>query len=130
MNIVRLISCDTAVEAYLIKGKLNNEGIECFITNENSSTLMPYYNHMLGFSVQVMIDEADLERARELVKDKLEPDNKAIICPYYGSDKIGLGLGKHKAMKLFNIFATLLAFIPLGNLKPKYYCKQCKEEIR
>ena len=130
MNIVRLINCDTAIEAHLIKGKLNNEGIDCFITNENSSTLMPYFNNMLGFGIQVMIYEADMAKARELVKDKLNPDNKAIVCPYCGSDKISLGLGRHKAMKIFNIFAALLVSIPMGNLKPKYYCKQCKEEIR
>jgi len=130
MDIIRLITCDNAVEAHLIKGKLNNEGIDCFITNENTTTLIPYMNNMLGFGVQVMIHKEDYEKARELVKDKLQPDNTDIVCPYCGSHRIGLGLGKHKWLKIFNILLAFMVAIPVGNLKPKYYCKDCKQEIR
>ncbi len=130
MDIIRLITCDNAVEAHLIKGKLNNEGIDCFITNENTSTLIPYMNNMMGAGVQVMIHKEDYDRARELVKDKLQPDNTDIVCPYCGSHRIGLGLGNHKCMKLFIIFMALLNRIAMGNLKPMYYCKDCKQEIR
>jgi hypothetical protein len=130
MNIVRLISCDTAVEAYLIKGKLNNEGIECFITNENIATLKPSYNDLLGFGVEIMINEEDLAKACELLKDKFESEKPLSICPFCGSDRIIIGYRKNKiAMYFFIILAMLLAR-PLGNINAKYYCKQCKKEIR
>jgi hypothetical protein len=130
MNIIRLISCDTAVEAHLIKGKLNNEGIECYITNENIATLKPGFNDLLGFGVEIMINEEDLAKARELLKDKFENEETISICPFCGSDRIGIGYRKNKiAMYFFIILAMLLAR-PLGNINTKYYCKQCKKEIR
>ena len=130
MNTVRLITCDNVTDAYLLKGRLNNEEIECFLTNENLTNLLPIYNNMLGGGIQIYVNEEDYERARELIKDKIEPDNTEIICPYCGSNDIKLGFGKHKWMKIFNIFIAIFIVIPLGNLKPKYYCNNCKEEIK
>lgn len=118
------------MEAHLIKDRLINEGIDCFLTNENTTNLMPMFNNMLGAGIQIFINETDFQEARELIKDKLEPDNDEIICPHCGSTEIGLGLGKHKGMKIINILIVFLSAIPLGNLKPKYYCKKCNEEIK
>ena len=129
MNTIKLITCDNSAEAYLIKGRLLNEGIDCFLTNENFTNLMPLYNNMLGSGIQILINEEDLERASLLIRDKLEPENEKMICPHCGSDSISLGLGKNKFMKILNMFIAIIILIPLGNLKPKYYCNQCKEEI-
>jgi len=92
MQTTRLITCDSLAEAHLIKGKLNNEGIECFLTNENITNLMPHYNNMLGSGVQIIVNEVDLIAARKIIKDKLAPDNDIIVCPYCGSTDIGLGI--------------------------------------
>lgn len=130
MKTTTLLTCDNLAEAHMIKGRLNNVGIECFLTNQNFTNLMPLYNNMMGSGVQIMIFENDLIIARQLLKDKLEPDNTEILCPYCGSDSIGLGMGKYKGLKIFNMLIAILMFIPLGNLKPKYYCKDCKKEIK
>ncbi len=124
------MTCENSFEAHLLKGKLNNEGIDCFVTNENTSILLPYLNMTTGFGINIMIKKEDYDAAYALVKDKVEPNNKVIVCPYCGSQRVGLGLGNHKWMKLFSIFFALMAFVPLGNLKPKYFCKDCKQEIR
>ena len=116
-------------EAHLIKGRLLNEEIECFLTNQNFTNLMPLYNNMLGSGIQVMISEKDIVAAREILKDKLEPTNVDKVCPYCGSHAIGLGIGKFKGLKILNMLIAILAMIPLGNLKPKYFCKDCKMEI-
>ena len=133
---IKLITCDNVTDAYFIKGRLNNEEIECILTNENITNLLPLYNTMLNSGIQIYVSEEDLLRAQEIIKDKLEPDNTEIICPHCGSNKISLGIGKHKWMKFFNIFIILFGTLlmgmltPMGNLKPKYYCKECKEEIK
>lgn len=130
MSTTRLITCENLTEAYLIKGKLNNEGIDCFLTNENFTNLMPIYNNMLGAGIQIFVDDNDLDKARALINDKLEPDNGDLDCPYCGSKEIELGIGENKRLKIFNILLSLLAFIPLGNMKPKYFCKNCRKEIK
>ena len=130
MKTVNLITCGNTMEAHIIKGRLNNEGIECFLTNENFTNLMPMYNNMLGSGIQIVINEEDFLKASEIIKDKLEPDNTKIVCPYCGSTEINLGIGKYKGLKILNIIIAFLMLIPIGNLKPNYYCKNCNEEIK
>ena len=43
-----LITCNNAIEANLIKGRLEVEGVQSFTTSENISNLIPMYNNMLG----------------------------------------------------------------------------------
>ena len=126
----RLLTCDTITEAYFIKNKLNNEGIECFLTNQNFTSLLPNYYNLFGAGVQVVVLESDYERSRELVKDKLEPENVEKVCPYCGSTDISIGFGKHKILKIFNVLLAILIAIPIGNIRVRYYCKTCKEEIK
>jgi len=126
----RLITCDTITEAYFIKNKLNNEGIECFLTNQNFTSLLPNYYNLFGAGVQVVVMESDYLRSRELVKDKLEPENVEKVCPYCGSTDISIGFGKHKILKIFNVLLAILIAIPIGNIRVRYYCKTCKEEIK
>ena len=126
----RLITCDTITEAYFIKNKLNNEGIECFLTNQNFTSLLPNYYNLFGAGVQVVVMESDYERSRELVKDKLEPENVEKVCPFCGSTDISIGFGKHKILKIFNVLLAILIAIPIGNIRVRYYCKTCKEEIK
>jgi Zn finger protein HypA/HybF involved in hydrogenase expression len=127
---VRLMTSDNLAEAHIIKGRLLNEGIDCFLTNENFTNLMPLYNNMLGSGIQIIVNEKDNDKAREILKDKIEPNNLELVCPNCGSENIGLGLGKGKAFKVFNMIIALLSFFPIGNLKPKYYCKSCNTEIK
>lgn len=51
MNTIRLTTCNDSFEANLIKDKLENEGIECFLTNENFTSLFPIYNGILGSGI-------------------------------------------------------------------------------
>ncbi len=75
MKTTLLTTVNTAVEAHLIKGMLNNNGIECMITNENVSTILPHYNNMLGGGIRIMVAEEDFDKAITLVNDHLEAES-------------------------------------------------------
>ena len=127
---IRIITCGNITDAYFIKNRLNNEGIDCFLTNQNFTSLLPNYYNLFGAGVQVVVMESDYERSRELVKDKLEPENVEKVCPFCGSTDISIGFGKHKIMKLFNVLLAILITIPIGIIRVRYYCKTCKEELK
>lgn len=129
MKTIRLITCDNLSEAYLIKDRLINEGIDCFVTNENFTNLMPIYNGMMGAGIQIMVKEIDLDNARKIINDKLNPSKTNLTCPNCNSDQIKIGIGKNKNLILTNIFLTILTAIPFGNIKPKYFCKSCQQEF-
>ncbi|MCF0243514.1 MAG: 4-hydroxythreonine-4-phosphate dehydrogenase PdxA [Bacteroidaceae bacterium] len=61
----RLTSCNNAFEAELIKGRLENEGISCVLTNENMNMI---YGSLMSLDIDILVDEADFDRASELLK--------------------------------------------------------------
>ena len=127
MKTKRLTTCNNSQEAALIKGNLENHGIKCMITNENTTTLIPYFNGMMGAGIQVLVLEEDYEQAVTLIN----PDAASkIICPHCGSTDIKYGLGRYKHIKLFAIIMSLLATIPFGNIKLTYNCRNCRRDFK
>jgi hypothetical protein len=89
--------------------------------------MLPHLNGMLGHGIQVMVREVDYEKAKELL-DRKEHDEKILKCPNCGSSNIGFGVrGKRRMKDLLLIFLSLVFTIPMGNIKNKYYCKDCQE---
>ncbi|MCF8308660.1 MAG: DUF2007 domain-containing protein [Bacteroidales bacterium] len=68
---VRLMTCNSVPEAHMIKGRLNNMGIDCFLKNEESTNMLPMFNNMVGGGVQVMVFEKDLDQATEIINKDL-----------------------------------------------------------
>jgi len=127
MAIINLITCDNVIEATFIKNNLENEGIQCFLTNEISSTLLPGYNRMFNAGIQIMINENDFEKAFELVPgSEIE---KKIICPACNSTNISFRIGKSELKKYLLIALSLSVATPIGTIKENYYCKDCKTEF-
>ncbi len=128
MRTIILTTCNNLFEANLIKGTLENNDIQCFLTNENFSSLMPHYNGVMGSGIQIMIDESDFEIAHRLIS---QDDTKTKIeCPNCHSSNITFSLGTKKIKKILTILLSLLFWIPFGNIKNTYYCKDCKTEFK
>jgi len=127
MSIIRLTTCNNIIEANMVKHMLENEEIECFLTNNNFTTLMPGFNGILGAGIQIMIEEKDLEKANALLSIEANPE--IIKCPNCNSENISFGLGENRIKKVF--FAILSIFIstPMGNIRSTYYCKNCKQDF-
>lgn len=128
MKTIRLTTCDNAIQAHLLQGALENEGIKSILHNENFSTLLPALANIMGGGVQVLVMECDLERALEILYRNTPLDKK--YCPYCGSEDIYISLGKRKYSKLFfALFSGLLAGTPLGNIRNVYQCSVCRKDF-
>ena len=67
-KLVTLDSFPDAVSAYIIKGVLNTNGIECVVTNERMSTILP----MPGLpicEVRLLVKEKDLNEAIRIIEE-------------------------------------------------------------
>ncbi len=129
MKTITLLTCENIQEAYILKGRLENEGIHCFIKNEIFSTLKPDYYTVYGDGPQLVINEEDLEKSRIILKDKIEVEKQITICPRCGSTNIGLGRTRNVFLRIFIILIAVLFVIPLRRKTPKLYCRECKTEI-
>jgi hypothetical protein len=129
MKIVKLQTFQNPIEANIVKCRLESEGIECFLTNENISRLLPNFSFMFDAGIQLMINENDYEKASEILElNKIQ--NREVTCPHCFSENVKFGLGKHKLKKIFAIFISLLTFTPFNNIGYIYYCKDCKTEFK
>ena len=125
MKTTILKTCETSWEAHLIKAKLLDAGIPCFVANENSSALMPHFYQMMGSGTQVVVYKDDLTDAQKIIGDTKEE----ITCPECGSNNITFSLGNKKLQKIFFILLSIFVFIPFSNIRNKNICKDCKTEF-
>lgn len=120
-----LCTVTNSLEAHLIKNRLENEGIQCFIFNEHFSDLLPDYFQIMGSGVQVRVLEKDFQAAKDIIK----PTKDKLTCPNCNSDQITAKADtlKHKIKFLFiSLFITGL----IGNLLQDFKCDVCNTQFK
>jgi hypothetical protein len=92
--------------AHIIRTKLEDNGISCFIADDNIISANPIYNNAVG-GIKLKIFERDLERCREILaqdgdlheQDHHEIDEEThapVVCPYCGSSNVRYGAATEK----------------------------------
>lgn len=120
MKLVAIKIFQNPTEAHIVKGKLESEGIYCFLENENYYTLKPFYKAE-NDGIRLMIHEEDLERAKALIAEA-NPDK--LICPHCGSDKVQL-IPESGLKNLVSIL--FISLLMLRKRKLTYLCQNCKK---
>ena len=69
MKLVPVKRFVNSFEANLNKCKLESEGIDCFLTNENNMTLTQGFGSWLDIKIDLMVRESDYERANEIINN-------------------------------------------------------------
>jgi hypothetical protein len=117
--------------AHIVRTKLEDNGIPCFIADENTLTANPLYNQAVG-GIKLKIFARDLEKCRAILAtegdmhelDQVELDeetNNAVICPFCASTNVGpADPGK------FESFIT--AVLPFINNKA-WHCFNCQQDF-
>jgi hypothetical protein len=125
----RLTTVSNSIEATFLQHALDMEGIDSFITNEHTSTMLPHLYGMLGHGIQIMVREADYDKAKGILTAK-QNEGQTRACPHCGSLDIGFGMkGKKRLLDRLLIFLSVISVIPMGNIKNKYYCQHCGEDF-
>jgi hypothetical protein len=80
---------NNAIEANIVKTKLDAYGIPCFLTEENLANLYPGQQHAF-FQVRLHLFEADVPEARQIVGEAnfVIDDGSTIECPQCQSRSI------------------------------------------
>ena len=119
---------DNAIEANIVKTKLDSHDIPCFLTEENLANLYPGQNFMM-FSVRLHIFAKDEELAWSILRDGSMMLNDDITrCPQCSSEKLERDFPK----KLTENFSSSLRTSLFGIFFPQekvYHCTDCKHEF-
>ncbi len=108
-------------EADLLCMKLAENGIETFVPDQNTASLQPLFSNAMG-GVRIQINENDLARAREVLKDELPQINRGVFeCPNCRSDSVEY----EKRSRRFAFLCLLLIGIPLLFFRRECRCNAC-----
>lgn len=121
-------------EAYIIRGKLDSEGIETFLKDEMTVQVNNFYSNAVG-GVKLQVLEQDVERALEIIGESEKIDEKIAVidenqfendtqCPFCHSENI--------MEKKSPNWLTLLPYLVVGFIFPVYRkthkCFDCGKE--
>jgi len=128
MNFQLVRSFDNYIYANILLLRLKEEGIECYIQDENTITLDPLLSPAIG-GMKLMVKESDVIRVN-LMLDLFEMEYlKTLSCPNCGQPGIQR-LIKSKPLK--NLFSLLFRKLLHGssiNETIIYRCSQCGHVI-
>jgi len=119
-------------EAQIIKGKLESEGIDVFLSDNFTIDTDPLVSNAIG-GVKLKVLTEDVLKANDILdsisKYSLDDEGSAIHCPNCNSYKIQL----FSTIKDFKSFFSFLIGFLFGTLpfyaKDKYRCEDCKTEF-
>jgi len=125
--------------AHIIRTRLEDNGIPCFIADENTISANPVFNQAVG-GIKLKIFERDLEKCREILaadgdlheQDHFEIDEETkatVICPYCASTNVQYSnQTQQKAQGLTKIVNFLSAIFSFQS-PPAWHCFNCRRDF-
>lgn len=125
--------------AHIIRTRLEDAGIQCFIADENSLLINPLYNQALS-GLKIKIFAHDLERCKAILAEDTatlpeqhlvtDPEtSEVLICPYCGSTNVERrDLSERRAGIsgfVINLFADLFNFFSTK----EWHCCNCRRNF-
>ena len=134
MELVTIYTFDNSIDAHMMRVRLEDEGIPCFLFDENIVNMNPLYNITVG-GIKLKINSGDIENAQIIIEEmtnaKLKNEKNEIVkCPNCQSDDIIYGFKSMKGTKgiLSGIISFLLVVFPFY-YKTVNKCKVCGHEF-
>ncbi|WP_338760583.1 hypothetical protein WAF17_13875 [Bernardetia sp. ABR2-2B] len=113
-------------EANLFKLRLESEGVDCYLFDENIAGMDITYDVAIG-GIKAKVNSADTERVKEILK-MLEAEQKEkdifIKCPVCESTEHYKNIISTKGW-----WAIIWAFLGVGRQTQNYKCKECGNEF-
>jgi hypothetical protein len=116
------------IEANIVMGRLEEEGIECWLQDENMVTTAPFLGNAVG-GIKLMVAEKDFARTIELLKEFDKEKKQLTPCPKCGSTNVEFVTTPRKATNWFwALFGFLFGDYAIAYDKV-YHCFNCKNEF-
>lgn len=125
------------IEASIIKARLDDSDIPCFLSDENVATINPLYNQAIG-GVRLHVFERDLERVNLLLAEQVdmgvpivkEEEASAITCESCGSTNVGYGQATQKRFSIWVLLVSLFFKSYPFKANSCYHCYDCGHEFK
>ncbi len=121
MQFVPVWSYDNYVSAHIAMGRLEEDGFNCWLKDENTVTIDPILTNAVG-GIKLMVAETEAQKAFELLK-QLQREHKATTaCPKCNSHNIEVVSTPRKAS---NWASAIIGFLFTSYAMPVETVKHC-----
>jgi hypothetical protein len=129
MDFIHVDTYSNYIEANIISGRLESEGINCWLKDENTVTIDPLLTNAIG-GIKLMVASSQVERAMELLREFKHEKQSSHPCPKCSSINVEFVTTPRKASNWFGVlFGALLTSFALSNSKV-YHCFNCGNEFK
>ena len=117
-------------EAIIYQGKLESQGIEVFLRDNNIVDSNPLYSNAVG-GVQMFVLTADFNKANEILGDvslySVDEENQPLKCPKCGAEQVEMEQSINGVNSFFRV--VFLGAFALLFSKYKYKCQNCNHQF-
>jgi Zn finger protein HypA/HybF involved in hydrogenase expression len=128
MDFVLLNSYSNYIDAHIARGVLEEEGISCWLKDENTVTIDPILTNAVG-GIKIMVPQSEAPRAWEILSELRKEQKKAVICPQCGSDNTELVSTPRKAINWLSAVSTFVLGDYALTIDKVNHCFDCKHEF-
>ncbi|HSN60077.1 MAG TPA: DUF2007 domain-containing protein [Ferruginibacter sp.] len=125
MNFKQIASYDNFMLANMTLGLLQENEINCHLKDEHIVTIDPLLNPAVG-GIKLMVDEADFDKAQELIKEAEDAYIRDIPCPNCKSNSLVLEEKINKPDNFWDKLKNQIAYGQSETYSKKYRCQNCK----
>ena len=129
MEFKHVESFNNYVDANIILGRLQEEGVTCWLKDENTSTIMPVWNQATG-GIRLMVAEYDFTKAVGLLNQYQEEKKRNLSCPRCGSNNIYFVSTPRKAINWLSAITTFFLGDYAMTIEKVYHCFACNHEFK
>ena len=127
MSFVILKSFTNYIDAHLVLSRMKDEGVNCWLNNEHTTTIMPIWTNAIG-GIQLMVHRNQLQKASYILKVIEEERRENMACPDCNSTNVEY---INTIRKPANWLSAAVSFF-LGDYavmpEQRYHCFNCGKE--
>ena len=127
MQFVILKSFQNYIDAHIMLGRLQEEGIKAWLKNENTTTIMPIWTNAIG-GIQLMVPKTQFEKATALLQQIEKERKEKIACPQCHSRDVEYINTMRKPANWFSAAASFLLGDYAVMPAQRYHCFHCGKE--
>ena len=128
MKFILLQTYNNYIDANIIKGRLEEEGIDCWLRDENTVTITPMFSNAVG-GIKLMVAEPHAQRAVELMQQYAREQKAQTPCPKCGSTDVEFVSTPRKASNWFGAFFGFILGDYALAVDKVYHCFNCGNEF-
>jgi DNA-directed RNA polymerase subunit RPC12/RpoP len=128
MELVLLQSFTNYIDAHIVLGRLQAQGIRCWLKDENVVTVYPIWTNAAG-GIKLMVAEDQFTEAQKLLTEFDREKKNYFTCPYCNSGNIELISSNKEPVNWLSVLTGFLFFNYAMAVKI-WHCFNCGKEFK